>query len=84
MPRPATCLDKPPGITLLIRMATISLKLSEEQTKKLLRSARAARQSKSAYIRSLIDGRIETAGDLLHAIERGEMPRLRRRRRVAA
>jgi|JI10StandDraft_1071094.scaffolds.fasta_scaffold729935_2 predicted DNA-binding protein len=67
-------------------MATISLKLSEEQTRKLNRSARAVGQSKSAYIRSLLDGRIETAGDLLGAWERGEVPgprRPRRRRAVA-
>lgn len=69
-------------------MATISLKLSPSEVQKLNRSARAHRQTKSAYIRSLITGRIETTDDLLRAWESGRLdpliPRPRRRRRAAA
>ena len=67
-------------------MAVLTLKLSPDEAQKLSRSAAANKQTKSAYIRSLIASRIETTDDLLQAWERGEVPKLRRprRRRAAA
>lgn len=67
-------------------MAILTLKLSPTEAQKLSRSAAASKQTKSAYIRRLIAGRIETTDDLLLAWERGEVPKLRRsrRRRTAA
>lgn len=67
-------------------MATISLKLSPAEVRKLNRSARARRQTKSAYIRSLITGRIDTTDDWLRAADAGLLDPLipRRRRRRAA
>lgn len=78
---PRSQIDKPSGITLLIRMATISLKLSPSEVRKLNRSARANRQTKSAYIRSLITGRIDTTDDWLRAWESGRLDPLSLRRR---
>ena len=69
-------------------MPTITVKVSVEEARALTRRATRAGQSKSAYVRSLIGGRIETAGDMLDALEAGRydalIPRRRRRRRAAA
>lgn len=69
-------------------MAILSLKISDAEARRLGRSARAAGQSKSAYVRSLITRRIETTDDLLSAWENGALdglaPRRQRRRRRAA
>ena len=69
---------------MVIRMATISLKLSPGEARQLNRSARARRQTKSAYIRSLITGRIDTTDDLLRAADSGRLDALIPRRRRAA
>lgn len=68
-------------------MPTISLKVSAAEARDLARRARAARQTKSAYVHSLISGRLETTDDWLQAMESGRLnpliPRRQRRRATA-
>jgi predicted DNA-binding protein len=50
-------------------MAVLTLKLTEDDARRLARQAREEGKTKSDYVRALIRERITTAGDLLELVQ---------------